>query len=324
MVRNWRDILRNLIVTNPAVKMDIMTQLRVSERSPERWIAGDHDPTSANVRGLARMFPELKEGLCTEFPKAFNIDVQEVPRFRIPGAFYGEVVTALAHANPRIGKPAMIGSVLTQMVAQLDPENRGLLILFAQCILEDDRVSSMQISEDMGVGTGQWSEHVIPHPSRIGAGSLAAAAVSQCRAAYWPIDGYPEPAPYVLNPHVPQSSVAFPVVRHGGRVAGALFLASTKEDFFTQVKRDIISKYTDLFALAFPEREFYSLEQIDLETEPSAEYQKKMHQFFRSYVHDLAVAHPELDRKQVEDLAIALLRERKLRGDTVMQGGTHG
>lgn len=141
----WRDDLRTLIVTDPSLKMKIMKQLRVSERSPERWVAGDHKPSYSNVLGLARMFPELDESLRAEFPKAFGVQTQGAPKLLIPENFYDEIITALAHANPRVGKPAMIGTMLTQMIGHLDPEWQGLLIVFAQCLLEDGIVSSLQI-----------------------------------------------------------------------------------------------------------------------------------------------------------------------------------
>lgn len=270
---HWRDDLRTLIRNNPALKKQIADTLGCSIRGPERWIAEDNNPSPRYAAGLAKMFPQLRASLRSEIPTAFA-KKKEPPVQRIPAIFYDEILTALAYANMRVGKPAMIGSLLTQMLGHLDPERDGLLIALAQCRLDNGLVNSLQIAPEHWVGTGPWSKLAVEDAIRVLPGTLIAASVSQFSPVSWTIDDapqYAEPVPTAFQPDLAECAVAYPLLREGSSVAGALFFVATQDDFFSQATLDLIKRYATLFAVAFRDREFYDDEQLKLKPEPTTE-----------------------------------------------------
>ncbi|GER88251.1 hypothetical protein KDW_24130 [Dictyobacter vulcani] len=123
-----------------------------------------------------------------------------------------------------------------------------------------------------GRGTSPLNSYVEYHSQFIGAESLVGYAVSsghltalQSRVEI--VNTFPNDQMNKI-----QSAVAAPIVL-GDQTVGGIYIASTREDYFTSSMRTLIQKYVELLCLAFEKDEFYRLSEIALGVMPRRSYQ---------------------------------------------------
>jgi hypothetical protein len=268
----WRLLLREYIRQNPDAKKEIAKYLKVSVRSVERWIEPNSktNPNPAIVPELAKVVPgresEMLLSLQSDYPEAFETaDLEMMPN--IPAAFYSRVLAIRSSTAHNLRKSTIMGTVYRQMAGHLDPDGKGLLLLFARCVppsQPEGDVEYLEIAE--GYGTNQWRYKSI-RPFLIGKHSLCEKAVKGGDVALLPDVARLQPVPI---PHSGDllSCAAFPISLDGDP-AGAVIVGAPFPMFFSESRCELISQYMDLFAIAFDAHEFYPVGRIKLKCAPA-------------------------------------------------------
>lgn len=313
----WRLILRKYLAENDGEKQDLAKRLGVSVRSIDRWISPNAktDPERRIVPRLVGAVPGHKEAmrlsLEQDYPDAFenaNVDILS----NIPSEFYARVAETRATAAHNLNRPTNMATVLRQIGNHLDPDESGLVVLFARCVspLEPGgRITGLAIHPS-GYGTGQWQYRQVERSFMIGSGSLCAYALLQSGIALYPQDILVDYSLYpIIHSEALRSCAAFPVLREGN-VAGALFVGAKQEEFFSEARRLLLRQYAYLFALALRDDEFFSVEQINFQIMPSFAHQSEI--FFRSqqFLEALAKKYPDKTPAQLEQIARDIFEEQ--------------
>jgi len=316
LVSQWRLILREYLEKNPGEKKVVASKTGASVRSIDRWIedGSKTDPERPRIPILANAVPgresEMRLSLEHDYPAAFKRASKQEIMSNIPSPFYARSLEALATTARNLARPTIMKSVLKQLAGHLDPDEEGLMILFAQCVKPiepDGKITSLIVLP--GHGTNKWQHQQIAQPFMAGAGSLCATAVVRGDMALYPQDiiKVNNDAPLLSKDEL-HSCAAFPVLREGD-VAGALFVGAALPKFFTDARRKLIVDYSYSFALALRDHEFYPIDQIDLNTMPSLTHQSEIYRHSQRFLEDLAQQYPADTLSQLEDRARELAQQ---------------
>lgn len=328
MTSQWRLILREYIAKNPDEKRAIARKLEVSLRSIERWTADESTtaPDRSKVFKLSQMVPgkeqEMRLSLQRDYPEAFERPSGSEILSNIPSVFLLRNIGTLATTARKLARPTIMSSTMRQMAGHLDPDEEGILVLFAQCVKpveSDGKVGSLTI-HTTGYGTERWRYQQVERSYMIGADTLSATAVNRGDIVLYPQD---EPhidyskASLIIHGENIRSAAAYPVLREGD-IAGALFVASAQVDFFTETRRELIKQYADSFALALRDNEFYPSSQIELQPMPTVVHQSVIFVESQQFLEGLAQQFPNDSVEQLEERArqiffesLAIIKERE-------------
>lgn len=325
-ISRWRVVLRTYVVRNPEGKENVAHELGVSVRTIDRWIAKSSttDPERRHIAKLARAIPgheeEMELSLKRDYPDAFEQVVGD--KIMIPSPFYDRPLESLAMSASNLSRPDIRQTVMKQMVRHLDPNEVGLMVLFVQCVKPvepDGRVNSLLVhSSGHGTNESLWQYRQVERPYMLGAGSLSAMAIVRGDMAFYPQDmDKIDNTTIILHGDKMQSCVALPIFREGD-IAGALFIASVQPEFFVEVRRELIKKYSYLFAVGLRDHEFYPQSQIDLQPMPSLSHQSKIYRGSQQFLEDLAKQFPhdtpdqlENRARQIFDECLIIIKERE-------------
>lgn len=302
---HWQLLLREYLERNPEEKKRIANALNVSVRTVDRWIAGTTDPSRPLVPRLATVIPgketEMRLSLEREYPSAFERASEQEIMSNVPSPFYARELESLAKLAGNVSRSTIRSSVLKQMGGHLDPDEEGILILFAQCVkpIDGGKVASLQVHA-LGYGTNKWQYQQVKEPYHIGGSSLCARAILSGEIALSPQPIGPStiPEPLLCMGEI-CSCAAFPVFREG-EVAGALFLAAAQPKFFTEARRGLIEQYSYSFALSLRDHEFYPMDHIDLQPMPSIPHQSEIYRLSQLFLIGLSAQFPDDTPEQLE------------------------
>lgn len=301
----WRQGLADL---SSMERKEIVEHLSINESTLRRWISGTSSPQNAQiVRNLASIVPKLEAALHQAFPDAFVVVLDAPETDQIPSSYHEEFASALATTADYVSAYALSNLLYEQMVSQLDPGGSGLMILPVYCVPpnNDSAPVTKLRTVSAGYGTGPWKIKQVKQPFFLGKNSLSGVAVERGHPVFCPQDYAQLYHPNLLEDLKQiHSSAALPLLRRG-RIAGTLFLASTKREFFTTARKKLVAKYTDKFAMSLRDSQFY--DRIQLETLP--EQQEEALQQFSCLLANFARDHKGLSAQELEERAIHIIRE---------------
>ncbi|TMC17601.1 MAG: GAF domain-containing protein [Chloroflexi bacterium] len=319
--QTWRDLLGK-IISNAQEKQRIAKTLGVNPVTLLRWATNKSNPRQDNLRQLVDTLPgyrqQLIELVAKEYPQIFgDINKSEDIPLEIPSTFYAHVLNAHTTTPAMLRASSVCTLILQQILAHLDPRHLGMLVAIAQCVTPKSDCSVHSLRQTVYRGTYPWNtlnEQVVFYgaESQIGqAISSGHAVVTQSKEEkrrLYPIHFVDEE----------ESSAAFPILI-AGRAAGCLYIASTRRDYFSHARLALIQCYTDLMVLAFEERDFYSLDKIELRVMPEP-YKQQPHiiglqqniiqKMLRSAQEGKAITRPEAELLVWQETEERLLHER--------------
>lgn len=325
----WRLLLREYIATNPEEKKAIAKKLDVSVRTIERWTADGSTtaPERNKVFKLAQMVPsreqEMRLSLQRDYPDAFERPSGGEILSNIPSVFFQRDVTTLATAARKLARPTIMSSTMRQMVGHLDPDEEGILALFAQCVKPVEpgaRIGGLTILTTGYGTTERWQLQQVERTYMIGAGTLCAVAINRGDVALYPQDepniDY-ERISLICHAKDIGSAASYPVYREGD-IAGALWIGAVERDFFSETRRELFKQYTDKFALALRDSEFYPSSQIELQHMPTLVHQSAIYIGAQQFLEGLAQQYPndtveqlEVHARQIFQECLEIIKERE-------------
>jgi hypothetical protein len=275
--RTWRELLRR-VINDPIERQRIAHALDMNPITLTRWVNETSTPRSENMRRLLNALPQhrslLLRLISEDFPEFSNgLSDTQILSEEIPATFYARVLNAYTSAPHLLRFSSICTLILQQALEHLDPKKQGMSITMMQCMppSRDDKICSLR--EIMGSGTPPWRSHLEHQTMFLGAESLAGYTVTSCRLVT--IQSRSEkqnlfPVHWVDDE---KSAAACPILLNDC-TAGCLHLSSSRPDYFTSSRRELIQRYADLLVLAFEQQEFYDLESIELRIMPSYEVQQ--------------------------------------------------
>ncbi len=331
--KTWRELLGE-IIRNPEDRTRLAAQLNVNPATLWRWATNTSNPRLNEIRALLRVLP-AKQALLLDL---FGTDNSELvlgkapPSFEkrppgekkrefIPSSFYANTLRAARDAPQRFW--TICSLILHHMLTQLDPQQKGMEIVVAQCMpAREGKVRSLR--ELIGQGTPPWSNSYPEEKSMfIGAESLGGYAVTHGHWVVIPdVRGQGNVRP-IKNVLYEVSLAAFPVVLEGN-IAGCILVSSTQVGYFTEERLHLLDDYADLMRLAFCDTDYHPLSSIELGIMPPWNIQKRYFTSFREQIAELI-----RDARQSEQLLDAHTAEQMVRQqleDELLQlekGATH-
>ncbi len=272
----WRILLGRLIA-DPHERVRVASALGVNPVTLVRWTADKSHPRSDSLRQLPRIFPEYRqqfiELIQAEIPNFFNDEgTTEEPVSDIPSAFYSNVLRTYTNSLPQL-RPSIRIIILQQLLTHLDPSYLGLAVSLCLCVTPEPQQCVRSLREVLGRANPPWHSHLENRTQFLGVESLPGNAVSHGRPVIMPNRSTKD----VLFPnHIvewEESALAYPIVS-SNRIAGCLYLSSTLQDFFTEVRQELVRGYIDLLSLTFEQNEFYALADIELGMMPPYRFQR--------------------------------------------------
>ncbi|GCE26922.1 hypothetical protein KDA_24060 [Dictyobacter alpinus] len=320
METTWRHLLGQL-VSDPHEQQRIIEALNINAMTLRRWITGETNPRPQNLRLLLNALPnahkQLLELLALEFPFITGDDnFKEELNLCIPITFYEQLMSSYVNVSQHLRSSTMSELILQQLLKQLDMHQEGILVFIAQCVppIAGQKIRSLRIVSSRG--TEPLNPYLDYHQQFSGAESLVGYAVSaghltalQSRVEI--LNTFP-----VDQLEVIESAVAAPIVL-ADQTVGGIYIASTREAYFSSSICTLIQKYVEVLCLAFEKDEFYPLSEIALGVMPSRSDQMPYLVSFQRRVMEQIVraAHENriMTRIQAEKIAWQELEEELLR-----------
>jgi hypothetical protein len=284
---SWRDLLKE-ILSNPAERDRLATEIGVRPITLTRWVTGESEPRQQNLHQLLQALPseyrdQFLELLKKDFP-ALAVPTIQAASVELTVEFFRRVLETRANTPDTLRFWTISRQILQHALRQLDPDRIGMAITVVRCMppSKDGKVHSLRESE--GLGTPPWEGDLSSKAMFLGADSLAGYVVMNSHPATvnnLALDTGLLPA-YQAEHEV--SAIAWPIL-FATRIAGCLLLSSRQSGYFaSEGRRLLISDYAHLLALAFEPEEFYPLGIIDLRIMPSVEVQRKYFAHFQQRV----------------------------------------
>lgn len=278
----WREILRRYI-EDPKEKRRIANNIGIlSLRTLDRWAEGLSTPKNVQViHKLSQQELDLEKELRIAFPDAFKRS-QEDTLFmhqtqsvdvELPKEFYFRTLHAYATIPMALKEWTITNLVGEQLVHHLDPDGIGMAVVFAQCVPKENVIHSF-LAKDVG-GSGIWDTRRLVSQKTIWGGGSLINAVATDRRPYF-IQALSDDPQRLLEfesffqKEKIASLAAYPVQREGA-LAGVLVICASQPDFFTGARRKLMGEYTQLYALAFSDQDFYGHLTLNREELPRQE-----------------------------------------------------
>jgi hypothetical protein len=262
MTGDWKLWLKHL---SPDQKVQVRVQLgNIHASTLSQWINGKRKPSKYYVQWMAKINPDVAESLQEDFPDAFKEAVDEPSELNVPRSYLEDIIRDRATVAEYVSQYTITNKVFEQLCSQLDPNDYGLVIMPAICKLDPESgyVTRLQVTD--GYGTGPWKYQQMECSYEVGMESLSGNAVSRLRPILLLHKNAIATHTPTINIGLIESAGAFPILLRG-KVAGALFIASVRPNFFNQARRDICELYAYLYALGMFEDQFYSLDRLQLQ-----------------------------------------------------------
>lgn len=284
---SWREVL-NKIITNPAERERIASEVGVRSITLTRWISGESMPRSQNLRQLLHALPkqqrdQLMASLEEELHDLSDPALDDTSS-EIAYKFIMEVHDTRATMPDTLRFWTVSRLVLQQALRQLDAERVGMAITVVRCMPPgpDGKIHSLR--ESTGMGTPPWGGDLEQQAIFLGAESLAGHVVASCRPEVVQDLGKDRTFLPAYQTEHEVSSVAYPLM-FAGRVAGCLLFSCTQPNYFLpQSRLTLIQGFTHLATLAFDPNDFYKPELIELRVMPPLDVQRAHFAGFRQSV----------------------------------------
>jgi hypothetical protein len=289
--RSWRDLLRE-VIENTAERQRIAGMLGVNPITPSRWAEKHSKPRPQFRRKLIEAMPahlrqEFANSLMQEFPEDLRRaeEEEEGPIPEIPSIFYARIFDAYTSTPASLRSTSIFSIILQQMLAHLDTDQEGLFLSVIRCTHPAPGQPVRSLQEVLGRGTPPFPFYQGVQQSFLGAETLSGSAVMTCTRR---ISQNLRATTFVpaLRTELEESAMACPFTFEEG-VAGCLLVSSTRQNYFTPRRQQIIQEYANLMVLALRPEDFYKQSRIDLAIMPPAQEQQPFFQSFRAKITEI-------------------------------------
>jgi GAF domain len=269
--QTWRALLGK-IIANPQERQRIAEVMGVKSITLTRWSTQKSKPRLDNLRPLLDAVPQYREDLKVllgeDYPELLRDPQETKPLLaEIPSAFYGRILNTSTTSPPILRKATICTLILQQMLSHLDPRQYGMAVLIILCVPPCPKQNVRSLRINFGRGNPPWESHLEHHIGFLGAESQVGHAV---RTGHPIIIQSQNERNWLYSAHIfdfEESVVATPLLL-GDQTAGCLYVASTRQQYFSQMHLDLIQAYVDLLVVAFEADDFYFFQQIELELMP--------------------------------------------------------
>ncbi len=281
----WTSVLQSIIKSS-AERQRLSTALGVTTMTLNRWASGESKPQRPHLMHLVQVVhPNYRQELLDALEKHYP-DIQswleEDSTEQISSEFFAHILNIRTTTTDSLRFWRISEAVLKQALAQLDPNRLGMAIKLVQCMPPvNGKVQSLR--ERAGKGTTPWTADLEHEVSFLGVESMSGHAVEMRRGASSNNLRQEGKAIPVVTDMFEFSAAAHPI-RFEGRIAGCLLASSTQEKYFSQQRIALLATFSDLIALAFEKKDFYTADQIRLRIMPKAEEQRPILGRFREIV----------------------------------------
>jgi hypothetical protein len=286
----WRDLLGQ-ITSDQAGMQRIVQELGVRDITVKRWVKGESEPRHQNLRRLLNALPEYRERFLEFFIEEFEdfSDLPDESEHEIPSRFYTQTFQTRSTISRSQRYWALANAIISQALAQLDPENLGMAITVTRCMISEDRTKILSLRQSMGQGSAHWPGNLEQRAMFLGAESLAGYALENCRPSE--VQNYKEEPTALLGHQLEreQSAIAHPIL-YAGRIAGCLLFSSAEPYYFVPpVRQNLVSDYAHLIALTFNPEDFIDPARIELRIMPPHSEQRAYFTNFSKRLSDARV-----------------------------------
>lgn len=317
-IQTWRELLGKLIA-DPQERQRLAEILNVNPITLTRWATSRSNPHLDNLRALIEALPQhrqqLVESIAQEFPNLL-IEAKDKQLQAIPSAFYARVLNANTTSPHRLRTSTMRTLILQQIMAQLDPQQLGLVVTIVQFVLPRPGYKIRSLRVTMSRATSSWAAQVENRTFLLGAESQAGQALITAQPIVVNNQQIRHEL-YAAHTFLAESSVVVYPILQSEQTAGCLCLASTQAQYFTQERLELIQAYVHLLALAFEPEEFFDLQEIELGVLPPIDIQQGHLTRFQQRVTQILIHAGQCDqtlsRSQAEILAWQEIEEELLR-----------
>jgi transcriptional regulator with XRE-family HTH domain len=283
----WRSLLGE-VIRPPLVRQRLAEELGVKPITLSRWALNISNPRPEALRSLPDAMPALQQQFITlieqEYPNIFaNIQYKAQKEQGIPAAFYARFFNDYANLPINLHEPSLHLLAIQQLIAQLDPQQRGIAVFIVQCTppASGDHVSSL--FKKIGRGTALWEEIFLYQAQLFGVESLPGNALQQ--AHYLMIQNSEENNRLYAGQHqeAVESRIAVPILL-ADRAVGCLCVYSNQSNYFASIQIDLLQAYADVLAVTFAPEDFFSFQNIKLGVIPTFEVQQPYLKTFQQRV----------------------------------------
>ncbi|GAC1354856.1 MAG: hypothetical protein NVS4B11_25180 [Ktedonobacteraceae bacterium] len=287
--QTWRKFL-GTIISNAREKQRIANELGVKPITLTRWVSGESDPRSQNLRLLLSVLPGQREQLldlirAEEGLEEFSNITKDDTFKDIPSDFYSSIFTTRASITENLHYWSICQAILRQALGQLDPDRLGMAVWVVRCMPPSGSHNKVRsLRENVGTGTPPWGGNLEQKAMFLGAESLAGNVATLCRPSIIEnLDEEHNLLPAMRVEH--EKSCAIYPILYAGRIAGVFLVSSTQHNYFlSQARATLVQSYADMLALAFEPEDFYEPEEIALCVMPYHNEQKEYFAPFRVLV----------------------------------------
>lgn len=277
--QTWRELLGTCIA-DTSERQRIADFLGIAPITLTRWVSGESNPRTQNLRKLLVALPGYREQFLVliknEYPGFYSTPQDEAASSDltvIPSEFYSRVLYTITSTPKDILFRLVTDMILQQALKHLDPERLGMAIIVGRCMPPSRENKVRSLRETAGRGNPPWGDNLEQQTHLLGAESLTGYAVMSLRLVVNQNLGDEHVHAAGYRGPWEESAAAAPIKRCNS-VAGSLLVSSTQLDYFVPDKCMLIEQYAALLALAFDCEDFYDLQRIELGLVPSVQEQR--------------------------------------------------
>lgn len=325
-IPTWRTLLEHAI-RPMGERQRIAQELGLNPVTLTRWASGQSLPRPEKLRALYDALPSLQESLLEAYPTLLQDErAGGADKTEIPSTFYDRILSGYVQLPRHLRQHALCTLLLQQILAQLDPKERGMGVFLAQCVpprLPEDPVRSLRMT--MGRTTRTWAGDIAQGTCFFGIESQAGNAVSHghllAAMSSEERERFTLPGK-AYSPLQIESVMAVPIMQ-AECVAGCLCVFSPRSSAFSPAQLQLFEHYVHLLAVILPQEQFYPFSQIELALLPPFLQQLPVLQTFRTRVHqcmkqaylaEKPIGLEEAERQTWQDIEQQLIEIRARQG----------
>jgi transcriptional regulator with XRE-family HTH domain len=251
----------------------VARELDVAENTVYRWMNGSSEPRPAHLKRLPEVLLQHRADLIRAIDQTFPgiLTITPTGITEVPKDIYSTVLALLTTVEDDIRFWEISRTIFEYALQHLDADHQGLAITYAKLMpAHPDGIHSLY--ETVTKGSYPWPDEIETR-AYLGSTTLAGTAATFQRMQIWDSQDVANRLQVEVD-DFEASACAVPVMR-GGRIAGVMVVSSTQPGFFSEpMARQAVNEFTQLLAIALPDRDFQSYALLDLRPMPSLKWQR--------------------------------------------------